>query len=148
MPRKCKHLVFVVTIRVFWDLKYLGAVCQPFGRCVFYSCAVEQRNVLKPAQLFSARPLACAFFRPARYTHSRQLQRLICCLRQYKLVVYLQIETIEAWQGLPGSVRAEVGSPYGFLCGQPRSLVVTLNPSPPHSRSTNHIDAHDLTQYL
>jgi hypothetical protein len=31
------------------------AVCQPYGHCDDYSCAIVKRVILKPAQLFSAR---------------------------------------------------------------------------------------------
>jgi hypothetical protein len=35
-----------------------------------------------------------------------------------------QAEQVEAWEGLPASLKMEVGSPYAFLCEQPRRLVV------------------------
>ncbi|PRW33985.1 activating signal cointegrator 1 [Chlorella sorokiniana] len=33
-------------------------------------------------------------------------------------------EQVEGWHGLPGGLKAEVGSPYCFLCEQPQRLVV------------------------
>ena len=36
----------------------------------------------------------------------------------------MQAEEIEAWDGLPASIKEEVGSPYGFLCENPKYLVV------------------------
>ena len=36
-----------------------------------------------------------------------------------------QAEVIEAWSDIPESVRSEVGSPYGFLCDNPRRLLVS-----------------------
>lgn len=38
--------------------------------------------------------------------------------------VGVQAEEIEAWAGLPASVKEEIGSPYGFLCENARYLVV------------------------
>ncbi len=35
-----------------------------------------------------------------------------------------QAEEIEAWDGLPPSIKEEVGSPYAFLCENARYLVV------------------------
>lgn len=31
---------------------------------------------------------------------------------------------MEGWEGLPGGLKTEVGSPYCFLCQQPQRLVV------------------------
>lgn len=36
----------------------------------------------------------------------------------------LQAEQVEGWAGLPGGLKAEVGSPHCFLCEQPQRLVV------------------------
>ncbi len=35
-----------------------------------------------------------------------------------------QAEQVEGWGSLPGGLKAEVGSPYCFLCEQPQRLVV------------------------
>ncbi|KAK9867937.1 hypothetical protein WJX84_006120 [Apatococcus fuscideae] len=40
------------------------------------------------------------------------------------VVDIVQAEEIEAWEGLPASIKEEVGSPYGFLCENARYLVV------------------------
>lgn len=58
------------------------------------------------------RSFCCSPFAAAR-THSSDL-----------IAELLQAESIEAWPDIPESVRAEVGSPFGFLCEAPRRLVV------------------------
>ena len=53
-----------------------------------------------------------------------------CLCQKYVLSVIhdcascVQAEEIEAWEGLPASIKEEVGSPYGFLCENARYLVV------------------------
>ena len=41
------------------------------------------------------------------------------------MLMAVQIESIEAWEQLPESVRAEVGSPFCFLCENPKRLLVS-----------------------
>ncbi len=43
---------------------------------------------------------------------------------QTSLPTHMQTENVEAWTELPASVRAEVGSPFCFLCENPWLLVV------------------------
>lgn len=54
-------------------------------------------------------PLRCTALRPAALP---------------ELCLLLQAEQVEAWEGLPGGLIAEVGSPYCFLCQAPQRLVV------------------------
>jgi len=50
------------------------------------------------------------FHKPAAY-------QPVCCL-------FLQADDMESWHTLPDTVKQEIGSPFCFLCENPKHLVV------------------------